>query len=127
MKKNPRFERYNLREPEIRRNKDDGSKYCLCFHTINIEKEERRKKVALEVSNRFCANADEQGRLPTNFRMSAFDLFSNLQMLCGSTNIIYRTVMRITYRKILKHIRLYFNNAEKQYQAGYVDRPNFLK
>lgn len=102
------------------------------FDTVNIAKDARHKAVYLQVRNRFCALADKDGKLPTDFRMSAFDLFTNwLARECYDDNdnfiCIYRQSMRETYWKILAHIKDYRLKAAKQYAAGYFEQPYFLK
>lgn len=118
MKKNPRFERIK----------------GTCgrpFDTVNIAKDKRREAVYLQVRNRFNALADSRGRLPTDYRTSAFDLFTNwLARECfddnGESLGLWRLGMRQTYHKVLAHIRMYRLNAAKQYAAGYFEKPAFL-
>jgi hypothetical protein len=96
------------------------------FDTVNIAKDERRAAVYQQAQNRFCALADKNGRLPTDFRTSAFDLFTKL----ATTESFYKGPWRIhfrqTWRKIIRYLTEYRLKAAKQYAAGYFEKPYFL-
>jgi hypothetical protein len=103
------------------------------YDTLNPFKEARREAVHHEVNNRISF-AGGYHNLPTDFRVSAFDLFNKLQEEVKHETDpipegwgIWRLGFRETYRKVLAHIKLYRVKAIKQYKAGYRERPAFFR
>lgn len=100
------------------------------FDTINLVKEERHERVLYEVHNR-VSWAGGWENIPTDFRTSAFDLFTNwLAKPCfderGRALGPWRLGFRETYRKVLNALRLYRAKSANQYAAGYKEKPHFL-